>query len=119
MKYLLLACALVLTLTGCYNVSSEDAELRTVPITNNQLLLPGSARQAIPSGSIFGVLPGFQARNTPSGSNVVSSTVRSIPGKPAPGVCSWRREEPARSTSRLAWWSTGPDLDRFHPARTG
>ncbi len=44
MKYLLLLSPLVLMLSGCYNVSSEDAELRTVPVTNNHLLLPDSAR---------------------------------------------------------------------------
>ncbi len=42
MKYLLLTFAL--SLCGCYTVSSEDAELRTVPVTNNQHIIPNSGK---------------------------------------------------------------------------
>ena len=49
-----------------------------------------------------GSLPGFQERKWPSGSNVSSSTLRSMPGNPLPGVFSWRREERERSMITLA-----------------
>ncbi len=64
--------------------------------------VPGSARQAMPSGSTQGVPPGFQNRKWLSGSKVSDSMFRSMPGKPAPGVFSCMRAERLRSISTLA-----------------
>ena len=42
MKYLLLISTL--SLCGCYNVSSDEAEFRTVPVTNNQHIIPNQGK---------------------------------------------------------------------------
>ena len=82
---------------------------------------PGSARQAMPSGSTHGVPPGFQNRKWLSGSKVSDSTLRSMPAKPAPGVFSCVRAERLRSNQYIRMMDgtciAGAYLDSFDPAR--
>lgn len=47
-----LSLSLLLVTSGCYQVHSDDRELRTVPVTNNPNLVPRSASQNIPSPKI-------------------------------------------------------------------
>ena len=37
---------------GCYQVHSDDADLRTVPVTNNPNILPHSGMQGVTSPKI-------------------------------------------------------------------
>ncbi|MBI3236464.1 MAG: hypothetical protein HYZ48_01965 [Chlamydiales bacterium] len=48
----ILAFAVLLANWGCYQVHSDDADLRTVPVTNNPNIVPKSSMQGIPSPKI-------------------------------------------------------------------
>lgn len=48
----LLGLCVLLGVSGCYQVHSDDNELRTVPVTNNPNLVPRSSSQNIPSPKI-------------------------------------------------------------------
>ncbi len=56
----------------------------------------------MPSGSVYGTVPGFQKRKWLSGSKASDSILISIPANPAPGEDSCKRADCMRSTKTFA-----------------
>ncbi len=51
MKVFILLCSL-LVLAGCYQMHSDDDDLRTIPVTNNPNILPSQGGMRMPSAPI-------------------------------------------------------------------